>query len=251
MKILADFHVHTELSGDSKARFSDIITKALERGLDMIAITDHFVSPEKEIFQIVKQNGRQLVIVKGQEVSVRGGFHLIALAISEAIRNFLPFDEALKEIHSRGGLAIIPHAFDFLGHGLGGKRLLRILSDTELRRLVDAVEGFNANGVFPLPLYNFRTRRIAEHLQFPRVAVSDAHQARHVGISATRFEGELDLSSAQNFRLSLRRMIRDSPREFMQKYVSYLDFFSWLVWPKLKLFLKGRPVKIQPPASAP
>jgi len=41
MKIIADYHMHSKYSGDSKNEMEDIIKKAVAMGLKEIAITDH------------------------------------------------------------------------------------------------------------------------------------------------------------------------------------------------------------------
>ena len=41
MTMLADYHMHTSLSNDSKYHMEDLILKAIELGLDEICITEH------------------------------------------------------------------------------------------------------------------------------------------------------------------------------------------------------------------
>ena len=54
MKVIADYHMHTKLSGDSKNELEAIVLKAISIGLEEIAITDH--GPSHNGFGIKKSD---------------------------------------------------------------------------------------------------------------------------------------------------------------------------------------------------
>ena len=50
MELRGDLHVHTGRSPDSRAELSAILAAANRAGLDFIALTDHDLPPEEDIF---------------------------------------------------------------------------------------------------------------------------------------------------------------------------------------------------------
>src|SRR5207253_2027866 len=107
-------------------------------------------------------DNRDLLIVRGKEVSTQGGYHIIALAYGGQIHNFQSIEETLRTIKKQGGVSIIAHPFNVLSHGMGGKRLDSLMRDGRIRELVDAIEVFNANGFFPLFWNNKQAARFAD-----------------------------------------------------------------------------------------
>jgi predicted metal-dependent phosphoesterase TrpH len=76
----ADFHIHTVLSpcGDLLMTPQNIIERALEVGLDMIAITDHNSAKNVEV-AIELAAGTDLTVIPGMEVESKEEVHLICL----------------------------------------------------------------------------------------------------------------------------------------------------------------------------
>jgi len=76
----ADFHIHSCLSpcGDLDMSPKKIVAKALERGLDLIAITDHNASENVEA-AIKAADKTSLTVLAGMEVASEEEAHLIAL----------------------------------------------------------------------------------------------------------------------------------------------------------------------------
>jgi len=133
-----DLHVHTPGSHDYDDRTikaDAIIKKALDQGLDAIAVTDH--NTGEFIDAIKKAAIGRLIVFPGVEISVAGGkegnLHIIGLFDSSAttkhIENLLgaiginsdkygteeafspkSIFEVIAEIHKRGGLPILAHA---------------------------------------------------------------------------------------------------------------------------------------------
>ncbi|MFA5267497.1 MAG: PHP domain-containing protein [Methanoregula sp.] len=133
-----DLHVHSPSSHDYQDKSiapTDIVNKALEQGLDAIAITDHNTG---EYIDKIKEAAKgKIVVFPGVEISVAGGkegnLHVIGLFNQEFttkdIENLLGFlsieadkygtEQAfssesiffvIDEIYKRGGLPILAHA---------------------------------------------------------------------------------------------------------------------------------------------
>ncbi len=87
MSIIADYHVHSNFSGDSQAPMEQVIERAIQLGLKKLCFTDHmdydyplygdtrFVfDPEEYIFkldQMREQYGKQLQILTGIELGLQ------------------------------------------------------------------------------------------------------------------------------------------------------------------------------------
>ncbi|MFQ5632713.1 MAG: PHP domain-containing protein, partial [bacterium] len=117
-EIALDIHVHTISSFDGTSNMETLILKAVERGLDAIAITDH--DNYDEVYIALKETERlknagkipqDFIVIPGQEVSTREG-HILALFIQSYIPTELTASETIAEIHRQGGLAIAPHPME-------------------------------------------------------------------------------------------------------------------------------------------
>ena len=89
----ADLHLHTVLSPCAELTMGphDIVKTALERKIDIIAITDH---NSAENIQAVMQaaHGSPLTVIPGMEVYVREGAHMICLfPVLDAVLEFQDF----------------------------------------------------------------------------------------------------------------------------------------------------------------
>jgi hypothetical protein len=80
-----EFHCHTSVSLDSPAKIENIVAVAKERGVDVIAVTDH-----NKVYK-----GPSLIdgvhIIPGSEITTKEGEHLLGYFISEDIEKGLPF----------------------------------------------------------------------------------------------------------------------------------------------------------------
>ena len=74
----ADLHIHT-VASDGTASVTSVIERALELGLDVIAITDHErIDAAVAGRAIAQDRGLPLEVIVGEEVTTLGG-HLLAL----------------------------------------------------------------------------------------------------------------------------------------------------------------------------
>jgi predicted metal-dependent phosphoesterase TrpH len=264
----ADLHIHSSRSPDSVEPPAAIVERAMRIGLHAIAITDHYVDrafrellegsatasglavlAADERFIRVGAAGRALTVIKGKEVSTTDGVHIIALAYRGHVHNFQSHRETLREIQSLGGIAIVAHPFNTMSHGIGATALTALLDDSEVREWIDGIEIYNANSFYPQWRANDRAEAFARERGVPGVAVSDAHQARHVGFGATLLDAPLTVSSGDALAAALRAAIRSGTRSTSRTRVPLKEFLDWFVLPKVRSLLTGRRMTIEPPAD--
>jgi len=166
-----DMHVHTRYS-DSEASVSEVLMEAERKGLDGLAITDHWTV--KGAIEAMKKRGK-LIIIPGQEIETKHG-EILALGIKNKIRAKLSIQETIKRIHAQGGLAIVPHPTI---------PLFSVLNEEEMKTLpLDGIEVFSA--ITPIPGYFLRKNiELARRLRLSMVAGSDSHYAETVGDAYT------------------------------------------------------------------
>ena len=166
-----DMHVHTRYS-DSEASVSEVLMEAERKGLDGLAITDHWTI--KGAIEAMKKRGK-LIIIPGQEIETKHG-EILALGIKNKIRAKLSIQETIKRIHAQRGLAIVPHPTI---------PLFSVLNEEEMKTLpLDGIEVFSA--ITPIPGYFLRKNiELARRLRLSMVAGSDSHYAETVGDAYT------------------------------------------------------------------
>ncbi len=165
-----DLHVHTWRSPDSRSTYDDIVARAVDHGLDGLAITDH-----NTIAGALDMVGRApFRIIVGEEIRTPEG-EIIGLFLQEEIPRGLPLEETVARVKTQGGLVAVPHPFDRIrrGSALGEAALRRVLDQ------VDIIEGFNARSLVPGD--NERAQAIAEENGLPCSAGSDAHAPYEIG----------------------------------------------------------------------
>jgi len=109
-----DLHIHTVLSpcGDLEMGAPDIVAKAMETGIDALAVTDHnIVSNFPAVMGAAKDAGSGILIIPGVEVQTVEDIHIIALF--PEYYNALAFQEWLHK-----GLNDFPNDPDIFGEQL-------------------------------------------------------------------------------------------------------------------------------------
>ncbi|MFH1520938.1 MAG: PHP domain-containing protein [Candidatus Micrarchaeota archaeon] len=156
MKI--DFHIHTNYSVDSRTKPKDLVVKAKKLGI-IPTITDHnSIGAHKEMQKLGAK------FIPGEEISTDKG-DLIGLYINDFIPKKIPFLEAIDKIHEQGGLAYLPHMFDY---GRSGAHA----PENEAKK-VDIIEVFNARCM--KKEYNEKAEKFAIKHKKLKAAGSDSH----------------------------------------------------------------------------
>jgi predicted metal-dependent phosphoesterase TrpH len=209
--ILCDLHMHTSWSHDCAVDPEDLIMYAEAAGLGAIAVTDHNAfGGALESARLAR--GRDLIVIRGEEVKTDGQGELIGLFLEKEIPAGLSFADTIEAIKGQGGLVYIPHPFDRLHSIPDPATLHRHLGD------IDVFEVYNARLLFET--YNDEALRFARKYNLTMGAGSDAHVLQGLGTGALRmraFEGPED------FLLSLRTAeILRRPKSLL-----YLQSLKW------------------------
>ncbi len=175
-----ELHCHSELSHDGRDPVDLLLEQAKAVGLDAIAVTDH-----DEIDASLDAAERaplyDLVGIPGIEISTAAG-HVLGLGIEERIPPALSFSETLSRIREQGGLAVVPHPFQEMRHGV-----IAHISREELAT-ADAIEVYNSRLLTGRS--NRQARRFAHEYNLPMTAGSDAHICEMVGQAVTKVDAE-------------------------------------------------------------
>jgi predicted metal-dependent phosphoesterase TrpH len=209
--ILADLHMHTNWSTDCQTPVSELLEHAEAEGLGAIAITDHNAfGGALEAAELA--NGRELVVIPGEEIKTDAHGEVIGLFLQEEIPRGLSFAETIEAIRTQGGLVYLPHPFDRVHTIPDPATVHRYLAD------IDVLEVYNARLLFET--YNDEALRFARKYGLTMGAGSDAHVLQGVGTGAVRmraFEGP------EEFLISLRSAeIVRRPRSLL-----YLQSLKW------------------------
>jgi len=175
--LTCDLHVHTNFSKDGESSVEEILARAEEAGLDVIAITDHdSVDGAKKALSCETT----VLVIPGIEVSTKQG-HLIVLGVTEVIPAGLDVAATVGIARRMGAVAILPHPYHIWRHGVARRKKSGMA-------IVDAVEVFNSRYI--VGSANMKAARIAKRLGKPCVGGSDAHNACFVGFGKTYVDAE-------------------------------------------------------------
>ncbi len=197
-ELFADFHVHTYHSKDCAMAVEEILERASEVGLDVVAVTDHNeIAGGLEALALAERYGMRVIV--GEEVKTSEG-EVIGLFLTERIPPRLTFAQTIARIKEQGGIVYVPHPFDRM-HAVPGSTLLKAnLTD------VDVIEVFNSRIAYPG--FNERAVRFAERHRVPAAAGSDAHVLPGLGTALTgmgEFTGPDDFVEALSGSHIIRR----------------------------------------------
>jgi predicted metal-dependent phosphoesterase TrpH len=205
-----ELHCHSYYSRGTKIPWevmfspSEVVRYAKRIGLDGIALTDHRVT--SGLAEARKEARKQkIVFIPGQEVHSRKG-HILALGISERIRNNQDLEESLDDIRRQGGIAVAPHPFDIKKDGLGYEFVK-----------ADAVEIFNSINMdqFSNVLAEVKARKF----RMPAVVGSDAHSLEMIGSSVNIIRaGSMD---------DVLKAIKKGSVKHEKRYVSLKVLMAW------------------------
>lgn len=178
-------HVHSSASGDNDAYPEEMIERAIQRGLDGIAFTEHYSYEASEPVEWLREKYENAILIfRGVEFSAVEGHCLIFGANTDrlAIKN-APLSEVVSAVSGAGGLVIPSHPFR--GANSVGDLVYRVYGFC-------ALEGYNGANLHAL---NVRAVEAAGALGLPFIGGSDAHDPREVGSCYTEFHDPVSSGS--------------------------------------------------------
>lgn len=166
-----DLHAHTHASPDCRLSPEKLVRVLRERGINVVAITDH--NTMDGAFEFAEL--ATFPVIMGEEIKTSEG-DVIGLFLRRPIERDMSPVETVCAIKEQGGVAMVPHPFDRLRRSALGRAAVETIMDD-----IDILEVFNG-----------RTIRAADNDQADLFAVdhglarsvgSDSHLAIEVGRS--------------------------------------------------------------------
>jgi predicted metal-dependent phosphoesterase TrpH len=188
-----DFHIHSKYSYDSLLSPEIILKRAVSKGLDAVAITDHNTIKGSIIAKLITQDS--LLIVNGAEIATNYG-DLIGLFLNEELHSRI-FEEVIDEIRDQNGLVVLPHPC---------RR--KKFPPPHLLGMIDIFEGINARNS---DVYNINAQKLSQQLKKPMIAGSDAHTIFEIGNAWTSIPNKQNLDEDM-----LRKMILNGQNHLFQ-----------------------------------
>ena len=172
-----DLHVHSRLSGDNSADPEECIVRAIDRGLQGLAFTEHYSYEASEPLEpLIERYREQILILRAVEFSVAEGHCLVfGVDTDRLCLDYAPAAALVRDVRRSGGVVIPSHPYR-AGSGLGD--LILSLPG------IAAVEGHNGCNHAAL---NQRAVEAALQLRLPCTGGSDAHAPPEVGSCHTVF----------------------------------------------------------------
>ncbi|NMO49717.1 CehA/McbA family metallohydrolase [Actinoplanes sp. TBRC 11911] len=232
----ADLHMHTNL-GDGWVSPARVVREAGNRGLDVIAVTDHdHLEGAKRVEELLDAQCPGVRLIKGVEVSTRSG-HLLGLFVTKAPRPMRSVEESIDAIKEQGGLVVVPHPLGRLVPSLSRRRIDQ-LRDNGYE--IDGIEIYN-----PSPANASQRKTVLEANAgwgLAAIGSSDAHFWQHIGAGYTLFPGatEDELRAAIEGRTTQAGgQDEPTPRLNPGAYVAQCAW-SWFVDPPRRMMRRRR-----------
>lgn len=180
--MLFDLHIHQSLhSSDSRLLLEQAVIDAKEAGLDGICITDHDDLGLRPLAEKLSEQ-YDLKIFVGVEIYTLDG-DILCYGIDEMPAERLSAQETIEYVHQRDGVCIAAHPYRHNNRGV--KDLIRTLN-------LDAIEVYNGRTD---SASNEKALLVAENLNIPMTASSDAHTPGEVGKFVTSFDYDINTES--------------------------------------------------------
>ncbi len=181
-----DLHNHTHYSKCSNLKPELLLKLVRKRGMNGIAVTDH--NTIKGALKVKKLNkDKNFEVIIGDEVKTNYG-DVLTYYLQEEIKS-REFFSVVDEVKKQDGLIAIPHPF----RTSTNPELKFRYPIEKIKNKIDAIECFNAR---MLPGNNEKAQRLAEKLNIPGIAGSDAHFRFEIGRAYTVFNDNLSLRKA-------------------------------------------------------
>jgi len=200
-----ELHTHTKHSTDSITSYEDIIKSCLDRGIDVLAVTDH--NQVEGALRLAAIAPFKIII--GEEILTKEG-EIIGLFLKERILPNLSMKETIKRIKDQGGIVYLPHPFDRV------TRKTSIFKDSIERNIneIDIVEAYNGRSVVPWD--NIKANRLADKYGKISAIGSDSHTKYEYGRNYNRID---DFNTAYEFLMAMKNA------KFKKSPVLYWIFF--------------------------
>jgi len=182
-KYYLDLQVHTgRYSPCSRIPPERMIAVAHSRGLDGIAVTEHFGGwvPE-ELAELKHASGyHDFPLLAGYEIRTQSGERptgdLIVFGVAQRPAEPCSIDQLCREVHRQGGIVVAPHPFA----GVQG------IGDEVYSSWVDAIEVYNLR--YGDPDQSRRAEEACRQMNLAGLGASDAHALEEIGGCCTEFD---------------------------------------------------------------
>ncbi len=171
-----DLHLHTVFSGDSTISPRLVVDQLhAHPAVKGVAITDH--NTLQGFFQVYKlaKAYEDLVILPGVEMSTEAG-DIIILGVEEKPEYPTSLSSIIDFAKENGGVIVIPHPYRVMGIG-----------DLAMNIEAHAVEVLNPTAT---PKENMMAQKLATTANLPRVAGTDAHNAKEMWSVYTEIDAQ-------------------------------------------------------------
>jgi predicted metal-dependent phosphoesterase TrpH len=184
-----DLHVHSVFSADSITPVEKLVERYASLGFAGFALTDHDrIDGWKKAKAHIRKKKLALEFIPACEFITTHG-DLIGLYLTDMPDSRDPL-ELIDSIHSMGGLAILPHPFDFI-RGRSAMNPAKLGKDGW--RKLDGIEVLNARATKGA---NEKALDFASAHPLARTGGSDAHFLFEGGKAYTQVAGGMDLDRA-------------------------------------------------------
>ncbi len=177
----ADLHIHTcdgIIEKDIPYTAFDLIDMAMEKGYEVISITNHDTLTYSNYLKDYAQE-RGIVLIPGIELTVKRK-HILLYNVIEKLDEIKNFSD-LEKIKDKNSFVIAPHPFYPCYKSLG-KRLtewIHLFDAIELSHFYTASLDFNRNAI-----------RCAKKFELPMVGTSDSHTLHQLNHTYTLIDSE-------------------------------------------------------------
>ena len=190
LQMLIDLHTHSKPeSEDSNLTPDELVATAKSVGLDAICITEHDrFWDDQDIADLSKRH--DFPVFPGVEITTEQA-HILVFGLRKYLFGMHHASFVRRLVDEVGGVIIVAHPYRrhyLTQEGPEGERYYPALNracESPLFELVDAVEVLNGRGS---PVENLFSQDIAQRLNIPGIAASDAHDIKDIGRCATLFE---------------------------------------------------------------
>jgi predicted metal-dependent phosphoesterase TrpH len=138
-----DMHVHSACSADSINTIQAIVHSWRKTRVLPLVCDHNSIRGSAQVYAAIRKEDPDIPQILSEEILTRDG-DLIGVFLTEEITPGRPADETLDAIHSRGGLAIVPHPFCSYRDSRITPHVLE-----EITPRIDCIEAFNARNIRP------------------------------------------------------------------------------------------------------